>query len=493
MIAVISCVLGLNAAAQADSGKNYYLDAKAGSDDHVGDRPEQAWKSLGRAGEQEYSAGDRLLIRAGTEYHGQLMIHAKGTKEHLVLVNRYGDGAMPVIAGDGAARQTILIRNCQYLTVRNLEITNKGERRIPKLCGVEVSLKNFGAGHQITLEHLFIHDVFGSNVKDQGGGYGILFDCEHGDAPSWFEGLVIRENHLLRTDRNGICGSSAYVGRDDWHASTQVVISHNLLEDIGGDGIVPIGTDGCIVEHNKIDGARTRCDDYAAGIWPWSADNTVVQFNEVCNLKGTKDGQGYDADWNCRNTLIQYNYSHDNEGGFLLVCDNGASRRPWSAGNVHAVIRFNLSVNDGGGGNASRIFHLAGPIRDTQIYNNTIYVGNKVDVPMVLSDDWKGLAASVDFRNNIFCVTGVSRYVMAGQEKAVRFLNNAYWGDQPDRPNDARAIVGDPGFVDVPRSFALRADSPCRGKGMAIPDSGGRDYLGNEILDGTLSIGAIQK
>ena len=36
---------------------------------------------------------------------------------------------------------------------------------------------------------------------------------------------------------------------------------------------------------------------------------------------------------NCNNTIIQYNYSHDNEGGFLLICNTGETgnaRKHWN-------------------------------------------------------------------------------------------------------------------------------------------------------------------
>ena len=33
----------------------------------------------------------------------------------------------------------------------------------------------------------------------------------------------------------------------------------------------------------------------AAGIWPWSCDNTLVQFNEVSGHKAPWDAQGFDS------------------------------------------------------------------------------------------------------------------------------------------------------------------------------------------------------
>jgi hypothetical protein len=60
-------------------------------------------------------------------------------------------------------------------------------------------------------------------------------------------------------DLNGIIGSSAYWPRDKWNPSLNVVIRGNLLEDGGGDGIVPIGCDGALVERNTLRGGATAC------------------------------------------------------------------------------------------------------------------------------------------------------------------------------------------------------------------------------------------
>jgi len=59
----------------------------------------------------------------------------------------------------------------------------------------------------------------------------------------------------LRCDRNGVCGWSGFCQRANWRPSTGVVFRRNRLEDIGGDGIVPIGTQG--VSH-RTQPARRR-------------------------------------------------------------------------------------------------------------------------------------------------------------------------------------------------------------------------------------------
>jgi len=91
--------------------------------------------------------------------------------------------------------------------------------------------------------------------------------------------------------------------------SLGVIIRGNVLEDIGGDGIKPWGSNGALVEHNIVRGGRMRCEDAAAGIWPWDCDDPVIQFNEVCGMHGIGDGQGFDSDFLCRRSIFQYNYS----------------------------------------------------------------------------------------------------------------------------------------------------------------------------------------
>jgi hypothetical protein len=43
---------------------------------------------------------------------------------------------------------------------------------------------------------------------------------------------------------------------------------------------------------------------------------------------------------------FQYNLSHDNDGGFMLICNYGGLGLPKSIGNIGTIIRYNISVND---------------------------------------------------------------------------------------------------------------------------------------------------
>ena len=228
-----------------------------------------------------------------------------------------------------------------------------------------------------------------------------LITCVGDSKPSRFVDLRIEENHIRHVDRSGIFGSSTHWMRSKWYPSLGVVIRKNVLDDIGGDGIMIVATDGAIIEKNVVGNANQRSQGYNIAIWSWSADNTLIQFNEAYGTKGQRDGEGFDSDWNSRNTVIQYNYSHDNEGGFLLICDDGGQRHEDSAGNLGSVVRYNISQND-----HNRGITLSGPVKDTLVYNNTIYVGKNEKVDIVLHTDWTGWATDTYFYNNIFYVNG---------------------------------------------------------------------------------------
>jgi hypothetical protein len=362
------------------------------------------------------------------------------------------------------------------------------------LSGVILNISRYGAAHDITLDGLYIHNVTGSNESNPKGGSGIRILRGEGGKLSCYDGLLIENCHLAHVDRNGIL-MDGNVWRTHWYPNLHVAIRHNLLEDIGGDGIVPIACDGALVEYNVVRGARERTDSYAVGIYPWSCDNTVIQFNEVSGVKGTKDGQGYDCDFNCRNTLMQYNYSHDNEGGFMLICDDGEFKTPMNAGNVGSVIRYNVSVNDG-----FHTFTLNGPCENTKIYNNVVYIGGGGSQYALACGNWGGAwASNTLFANNIFYVASGSKATFDfGQMKNLVFDHNAYWGDFVNRPADPHAILANPllakpGGVD-PVDYAPTANSPCLNVGEIIHGNGGRDFAGTRVpLDTPPTIGAFER
>jgi hypothetical protein len=454
----------------------FFVDGENGDDQNSGISIGQSWKSLERVNTNIFQPGDRLRFKAGSRFTGQLRPQGSGKlngeKIIPITIGKYGDGPPPRIDGEGKFLDTLLLRNVEFWEVNDLEITNLGTNREPWRTGVRIITDGFGKMQHIQLRNLYVHDVNGDLRKEREG-CGIYFESRGGNQ-SHFDDLLIEDCHVVRTDRNGICQRG---GRT---RSLRVVIRGNLLEDIGGDGIKIWGSNGALVERNIIRGGRMRCDDYAAGIWPFDSDDTLIQFNEVSGMKGTKDGQGFDADYLCRRSVFQYNYSHDNEGGFFLICAPGRSY------NEDTVIRYNISQNDGV--NSARVFHISGA-KNTKIYNNTIYVGAKQSLPLLLFNDWDGGSAKdTFFYNNIFYVDGRVTYDFGKSQRTV-FENNVFWGAHQNPPTDARASTNQPAFLkpgsgsdgfDSLTGYKLRDASACV-PGRILPDNGGRDFFGNRV------------
>lgn len=424
------------------SAANWYVDALKGNDANAGNKPDKAWQTLAKANALLLEPGDSLFFKAGTQYDGQLKPKGSGRKGKSVFVGAYGstgDKTKPRFDANGQSEATLHLYNTEWITVSGLELTNKGPERAARRSGALVQANDCGVLEGITLNNLYIHDVNGSLVKKQGGGQGIHIVNGGSEVNSRFENLLIQHCHIQRTERNGIIFDSDYWNRDRWFPNLFVRVSNNLLEEVPGDGIVPLGCDGAVVESNRMFNCTRLLPDgeAAAGIWPWSCDNTVIQYNEVSDHKAPWDAQGFDCDYNCRHTLIQYNYSHDNEGGFLLVCSPSDQRMPWNIGNDSSIIRYNMSVNDGlriFGKHAgfSPTFHITGPVTNTLIYSNLIIVPKKpegCDINLVKMDTWGGLWPSgTTFKGNIFHVTDTAAFSF-GKDSNTKFRQNVYRGN----------------------------------------------------------------
>ena len=274
-----------------------------------------------------------------------------------------------------------------------------------------------------------------------------------------FNDILIENNVIQRVGLEGIrtkADSDTSRGNTFYKTFSNITIRNNYLEDIAGDGIVlSESKSGGVVEGNV---AVRMCNaDYGtqnyAGVWAMSVDDGLFQYNEVYGIKyGFNDAEAYDVDMQSNNVIYQYNYSHHNTGGFLLLMSD----------QKNSVIRYNISANDGGGNRGTgkdnpggaggynykeqSIFHYwvknDGAAMPT-IHNNTIYVGDGISTSLFgegNSSDNSGTVAN--FYNNILYKEGtgqlkfLSNYPTNGTQPIERkmvdnpekyFKNNVIW------------------------------------------------------------------
>jgi hypothetical protein len=242
----------------------------------------------------------------------------------------------------------------------------------------------------------------------------------------------------------------------------------------------------------------------------------VIQFCVAHHNKSPGwDGGGFDFDGGVTNSILQYNYSHDNVGPGYFLC-----QYPTAPVWKDNIVRYNISVNDATKNNVGcgiEVIANDRRISDAEVYGNTVYnarggaVGfHSMPVP------------GVRFRNNIFIAGGG---MLRGDASHARFEGNCYWtlGEGEFWPETystfeewvaatgqekvGDAIVGlfaDPlvaGAGSAPEikpedlaklaAYRLQAGSPCAGAGVPVEGNGGRDFWGNAIPEGEKpSIGA---
>jgi hypothetical protein len=132
-------------------------------------------------------------------------------------------------------------------------------------------------------------------------------------------------------------------------------------------------------------------------------------------------GQAFDVDINCRNTLLEYNWSQLNTSGFLLVC-SPSQATPGTSG---IIVRNNVSIDDG---EKVAAFKLVPRVKDVIVENNAIINSFEEDRHFFKYwlPEWKSeTTLDILFRNNIFSTPG--RFIAAPAEFVeAKFENNSY-------------------------------------------------------------------
>jgi hypothetical protein len=549
----------------------YYVSSSGGNDSADGRTQGTAWKSFAKVNASKFAPGDRILLKAGDMWTGTTLHPlGSGAPGAPITLGKYGDAALrPIInaAADETSLNTqdlvkgidshliaatqhfntsVYLYNQQYWTIRDLDIANhavgftdpNGDTLLRS--GILVMNDNAGTLRSISVLDNQVHDVLGSrSQKTYWGGAGIIFTVmlKRADiaTASKYDGVLIEGNFVRNTNRQGIVTNSRQNLRPDidnvgdladpiakgwspWYPSTGVVISNNYVKDVAGDGILPQVTTGAVVEHNTVDAFNQRSGGASAGIWAWNADRTVFQFNESFGGKTTQDGQGYDLDYGQTGTIFQYNYSHDNEGGFLLVCAPGQGSNASGPGSGvtsdNGVARYNLSQND-----RNRTFMFSGYSSGTLIYNNTIYQTPGTNAQPINFWAWnKTYPTSVAFYNNIFDLDSAGSWNYTDQGFSMQGLtfdsNTVYGTHTAGEPADPHKLttdplltapgtgttmtpIGGPYQTPVVDGYKLGPGSPARASGKVIETSsgltidgktpnGGRDYWGTAVVAGTV-------
>jgi hypothetical protein len=452
----------------------YYVDCSATSNGS-GTSQSSPWNNLATVNGRTFGAGDRILFKADSTCIGQLWAKGSGASGSPIIISSYGNGNRPIIAGSGIVSDTVLLSNQQYWEIRNLEVTNKatsaGIRR-----GIRVTASDAGTLNYIRIIDNLVHDITGDRASKATGG--IVLEAAGSSTPTKWNDVKIENNTVYNASRVGIYSTSSWSGFTNGavpNAWTNLVFRNNTLYNIEGDAMIIRAADAPLIEYNVAYNTSTNCSGYCVAIWGFNIEDAVYQYNEAYLTKTTNDGQAFDIDYNQTRITYQYNYSHDNDGGFILLA---------SKGGTNGVIRYNISEND-----KRRIFQFTvGNTNGLEIYNNTVYIGSGLTTAL-----WARAGATpsnITSTNNIFYNLGSGGWDL-GSGTGIVFNYNIFYGNHPaTEPSDANKITADPKFVNpntggngrnTLNGYKLQTGSPALGSGLLIPNNGGKDYWGNSV------------
>ncbi|MEY9847173.1 hypothetical protein ABH940_004265 [Streptacidiphilus sp. BW17] len=490
------------ASAAATTGTAYYVDCSATVD---GTGTQAApFNALADVDALTLQPGDSVLLARGTTCSGSLTPHGSGTAAAPILIDAYGSGALPAIDADGAA-QAVLLADESYVQVRDLSLSAPGDNTTARR-GVYVYAADAGILPGIVLQDLDIHDVRGAlpaktttgngTGKYAGASGGIVVEAQGSTTPTAFAGLQILDNRIHTVDREGIytwsnwCQSSRLAAfwstlcTAAWTPFTDLVVSGNLLWDIGGDGIAPMTGQNTLVDHNTLSGFNERSGSPNAGMWTANSVDATFQYNDTSGGNSTSDGMAYDVDHSTDGVVFQYNLSHDNQGGFFLLC-------PYNTPTSDFVIRDNISVND-----SARGFQVCdGALKNGQIYGNTLYLANGISQQIVTEST--SAILDVKFTDNAVVRHGSTGTVGWTLNDPAWVIDHNLFYDVPVPSGATNSVTGAPLFnsreLADAYGYQLSTGSAALSAGVQVGGNSGLDYFGDPVpTSGALDIGAYQ-
>lgn len=438
----------------------------------------------------EMKPGDAILLRRGMQFSGMLAPTGNGAEGQPVRIGAYGRGDRPRIHARGRAQAGLLLKNPSYWEVNGLEITNTdgSDKDQGDLFGIYVLAQGVeGTYRHVYINDCHVHDVNGMVAGKRRGGIHVhVVKLKK----TIFDDLRITNNRIENIGGVGIGNDSSCGGvellpdrYESKHLWTRVYVAGNRVDTTGRNNIIARVSKDAVYEHNILANSSRR--DTGHSIFCFNTEGIKIQYNEAYGNTGdtkNKDGGGesdrggFDADYNCVNTYIQYNYSHDN----LWFC--GIMKRPTR----NVVIRYNVSQNDRLG------IYFYGFEKETSaenihIYNNTHFIAKGLKVQVFPEGR---TPINTLFENNIFYFEGEGEWGRNAVGINTVFRNNVYHNIEP-HPSETQAIVADPQFVAPGKAgvdidlttmagldgYRLKKGSPAMDGGVVIVDNGGVDLL----------------
>lgn len=505
-VAILMCCAASVSAALA---RDYFVSAN-GSDGGPGSAA-APWRTLAKVNATSFQPGDRILLEGGRTFTGPLELGSddRGTPTRNIVVTSYGAGRATIDGGNGRA---VTIDGCDYVLVQRLKLLGAGRK----------------AGN--TTDGLYLAHSAGSTIDDvEVTGFRHSGVEISGTRDARVTRVHAHQNGYAGINSGGDPSRNLYIG---YCLTENNPGDPSILKNHSGNGIIVSKTEVALVEYceSRYNGWDQRwTGNGPVGIWTHNADRVTIQYCVSHHNRSTaSDGGGFDFDGGVTNSVLQYNYSHDNFGSGYLICQyEGAPRF------ANNTVRYNVSQDDGLFDHNAGIFVWVGggKMESTLVHNNTIWNTKGAAVAYGINKKYAKNLPEIRFYNNIFVSQAPQIFSRTeGLGKIGVFRGNLYWamGERGFRVDgfqsldDWAAASGQeklngrltglfadpalnksgPGLLEHPAGlhrlveYRLRTNSPAIGAGLDLRkefgiDPGPTDFYGNPLpAEGPLTIGA---
>lgn len=488
----------------ADIGKTYYVDSFLGDDSGSGTSEAFPLKTIAAALSRNLSAGDKILLKAGSIFDGSYAVPNGGTAENPVVLGAYGDIDLlgrPVIRSSEDVC-LLNIHNVSGWTVENIEFT------APEGKGIYITADNGSMTTDITVKDCVFHDIWYKQCTSYNGGHCPIMLASYG-AVSRLKNITLKDCNIYDCAYGVVMnGLSREWTPDDYVSPEESYNQNYLLEGLNlnnilYDAVIIMSVYNMVIRDCALINTSQNDDYYTAPMWSHHASNYIIENCEFAGSKNEKDGMTVDFDGWTTDATYQYIYSHDNVRFIQNCCYDNYTK------NENCTVRYCLSVNDNkmtnqmasiltSGSldynddeyavtmdnfrfynntlvNCSEIFCHA--LKDSVIANN-IFIGNSVIDSIQFTRKNVGDNGEKIIREFDGIITNNCFYRMGApyMSKNTYFCNPCFAGSDLTDKN----------------SFVLSSDSKLIGKGVQVEDNmGERDFYGN-TLTGTHNIGCYE-
>jgi len=393
---------------------DYYVSA-SGNDAGLGTSVAEAWHTLHRVNSLRLGPGDRVFLEGGGRFTGPLLFDQddRGTGSDPIVVTSYGNGRAAIEVDNGVG---IYGYNTAGFSLSAIDVIGAGGSNNT----ADGVLFYTDLPGDVLLPMIAMEDIevsgFGRNGIAIGGWNG-----RSGFSDIRITRTVVHDNGLngmIVFAQESAVNQRVHIDRVLAYANTGLA-----TDTPSGSGIVLGGvSDGSIewstAHHNGSSG------NGGVGIWAYASSRITIQYNRsfMNRTSGPYDGGGFDLDGGVTNSVMQFNYAHDNDGAGYLLCQYaGASL--WS-GNI---VRHNVSINDGrkNGYAGIHVVNIGSGLEDAKIHDNVVSMEARPDGAGAVTIG----SGTRDFllHDNSIMSMGARMLVVGRGQQNLRILRNHCW------------------------------------------------------------------